>query len=144
MPEVNDVFINCYVTTLPNLHTFYLLLPNFLSHYWFCKFFPGSDLISIVCITTNILSKLLILYLCHYSKWALFITNIFFLYFHCKLTINKFLQFTYSCAPRLSTSAPTFSEPSMIFLRQQEQSLFKLFLCWLQAVLRYMFQFIPI
>ena len=48
----------------------------------------------------------------------MFITNVF-LYFHCKLTTNKFVQFTNSCAPRVSTFAPKFSEPSVIFLRRK-------------------------
>ena len=38
------------------------------------------------------------------------------MYFLCKLT--------YSCAPRVSTYAPKFSEPSMIFLRRQEQFIY--------------------
>ena len=33
-------------------------------------------------------------------------------------------KLTYSCAPRVSTYAPTFSEPSMIFLRRQEQFIY--------------------
>ena len=47
----------------------------------------------------------------------------FFLHFHCKLTINKFVKFTYSCAPPMSTFAPTFSEPSMILVRRQEHNI---------------------
>ena len=46
-----------------------------------------------------------------------------FSYFHYKLTINKFVQFTYSCALRVSKFAPAFSEPSMIFFHWQEHNL---------------------
>ena len=67
-----------------------------------------------------------IILICHYYTYMSF--QIYFLHCLCKLTINKFVQFTYSCAPRVSTCAPrvstcapTFSEPSVIFLRRLEQ-----------------------